>query len=315
MSTQLEAPETTERAPVARPDRLVLSEAVQGPLLVVSWSSAFVAGVIGTRAGTPMLLCLVRFSAGAVLLGLLALAMRSTWPKGKLLAHSAVAGVFMHAVQFCGFYYGLGHGLGGGVSALIQGLSPMIVVVLAALTLGERLGPLQWLGFAIGVGGVGIAIEDRLHLSPTAVLSAFIGLIGISVGTYYQKRFLHGVDVVAGTATQLAAATPVALAAALLLEHPNVSDPARFAAATAWIIAVNTVGVFLLLNHMLRTLPASTVSSFFLAVPAVTSFLSWAFAGQTMSRQAVLGLVIGGIGAALAAFGARRRTVGASRIR
>ncbi|MGL6236254.1 MAG: DMT family transporter [Segniliparus sp.] len=289
-----------------KPRHLALAEAVQGPVLVVSWSSAFVAGVIGTRAGTPLLLCFLRFACAALLLTALAFALRSRWPRGKTLAHTVFAGVFMHAIQFCGFYYGMAHGLGGGVSALIQGLSSMIVVVLAALTLGERLTKAQWLGFAIGIVGVVIAIEDRLAFSPVAVASAFLGLAGISVGTYWQKRFVSGVDVVSGTAVQLAASAPLGLAATFLFEHPQVTDTTRFAGAVLWIVLVNSLGVFLLLNHMLRTLPASSVSTLFLAVPATTSFLSWAFAGQTMSTQAVVGLVIGGFGAALAAYGAAR---------
>ncbi|EFV13037.1 DMT family transporter [Segniliparus rugosus] len=296
------------RGPSDKPRHLALAEAIQGPVLIVSWSSAFVAGVIGTKAGTPLLLCFLRFACAALLLTALAFALRSKWPKGKTLAHTVFAGVFMHAVQFCGFYYGMAHGLGGGVSALIQGLSSMIVVVLAALTLGERLAKAQWLGFVIGIVGVVVAIEDRLAFSPVAVASAFLGLAGISVGTYWQKRFVSGVDVVSGTAVQLAASAPLGLAATLLFEHPQVTDSTRFAGAVAWIVLVNSLGVFLLLNHMLRTLPASSVSTLFLAVPATTSLLSWVFAGQTMSAQAVAGLVIGGIGAALAAWGATRRT-------
>lgn len=295
-----------DQEPAPKPRRLVFAEAVQGPTLVVSWSSAFVAGVIGTRAGTPLLLCFLRFACAALLLAALAFAMRSKWPRGKTLAHTMFAGVFMHAIQFCGFYYGMGHGLGGGVSALIQGLSSMIVVVLAALTLGERLTATQWLGFVVGIVGVVVAIADRLAFSPVAVASAFLGLAGISVGTYWQKRFVSGVDVVAGTAVQLAASAPLGLAAALLFEHPQVTDPTRFAGALLWIVLVNSLGVFLLLNHMLRTLPASSVSTLFLAVPATTSFLSWIFAGQTMSPHAIAGLAIGGFGAALAAFGAAR---------
>ncbi|ADG98647.1 protein of unknown function DUF6 transmembrane [Segniliparus rotundus DSM 44985] len=292
--------------PQTKPRRLVFAEAAQGPLLVVSWSSAFVAGVIGTKAGTPLLLCCLRFTFAALIVGALALVMRSKWPTGRTLLHTVVAGVFMHAVQFCGFYYGMAHGLGGGVSALIQGLSSMIVIVLAALTLGDRLTSAGWAGFVIGVFGVVVAIEDRLALSPVAVASAFLGLVGITVGTYWQKRFVSGVDVFSGTAVQLAASAPLGLAATLLFEHPQVSDPARFGAAVLWIVIVNSVGVFLLLNHMLRTLPASSVSTLFLAVPAVTSLLSWVVAGQTMSKQAVVGLVIGGFGAALAVLAGRR---------
>lgn len=69
-------------------------------VFVVLWSSAFIAAVIGTDAAPTLLLTFSRFAVAGVLLTVLALVSKSSWPKGKLLLHVVVTGLLMQAVQF-----------------------------------------------------------------------------------------------------------------------------------------------------------------------------------------------------------------------
>jgi drug/metabolite transporter (DMT)-like permease len=269
-------------------------------LFVVLWSSAFVAATFGTGASPPLLLTFSRFAAAGVLLTAIALASRAPWPRGRLLGHVVVTGLLMQAMQFGGFYAAIGEGLPGGVVALIQGLNPVLIALLAGAFLGERITRRQWLGFAVGGSGVALAVAGALHFSTGAVVLCFVGLLGLSAGTVYQKRYTAGADVRTGTAVHFLAGAPVMAVLSLTLETPRVTDWGAFTLSLAWIVLVNSLGTFLLLNSMLRKRAANRVGMLFFLTPAVTVALSWLIVGQVPSLWTVAGLVLGGAGVLIA---------------
>ncbi len=270
-------------------------------VFVVLWSSAFIAAVIGTDAAPPLLLTFSRFAVAGVLLTTVALVTKSPWPKGRMLLHVIVVGLLMQAVQFGAFYTAIGAGLPGGVVALIQGFNPVLIALLAGFLLGEEITGRQWLGFAIGGAGVALAVAGALHFSTSAIVLSFVGLLGLSVGTVYQKRYTQGVDVRSGTAVHFLAGAPVMGVMTLTLEDPKVTDWGAFGGALAWIVLINSVGTFLLLNFMLKKQDASRVGTLFFLTPAVTALLAWIVIGQTLSLSAVIGLVLSGAGVLLTA--------------
>jgi drug/metabolite transporter (DMT)-like permease len=282
-------------------------------LFVLLWSSAFIAAVIGLGAVSPLLLTCLRFTVAGLLIAGLALVTRRRWPRGRQLAHVAVSGLFMQALQFGGLYSAIGAGLPSGLVALVQGLNPAVIAMLAAPVLGERIRGRQWLGFGIGALGVLVAVSDQWGLHPGAVLCAGLGLLGLGGGTVYQKRFVSDMDVLAGTSVQFLAGAPVLGVAALLLEQPRVSNWAAFGAALAWIVLVNSVGTFVLLNVMLRRGDASQVGALFFLTPGVTALLSWLAVGSTLSPRELAGLALGGVGVLLAAGRSRRSGAGLRR--
>jgi drug/metabolite transporter (DMT)-like permease len=129
----------------------------------------------------------------------------------------------------------------------------------------------------------------------------FVGLLGLSAGTVYQKRFTQGADVRSGTAVHFLASAPVMGILTLTLEDPKVSDWGAFGGSLAWIVLVNSVGTFLLLNFMLKKQAASRVGTLFFLTPAVTALLAWLVIDQTLSPSAIIGLLLGGVGVLLAA--------------
>ncbi|MFJ5999594.1 DMT family transporter [Streptomyces sp. NPDC092370] len=270
-------------------------------VFVVLWSSAFIAAVIGTDAAPPLLLTFSRFAIAGVLLAVVALVSKSPWPKGKLLLHVVVTGLLMQAVQFGAFYTAIGAGLPGGVVALIQGFNPVLIALMAGFFVGEEITRQQWLGFAIGGAGVALAVAGALDFSTSAIVLSFVGLLGLSAGTVYQKRFTQGADVRSSTAVHFLASAPVMLVMTLTLEDPKVTDWGAFGGSLAWIVLINSVGTFLLLNFMLKKQAASRVGTLFFLTPAVTALLAWLVIGQTLNLSAIIGLVLGGAGVLLAA--------------
>ncbi|MFD0690228.1 DMT family transporter [Actinomadura fibrosa] len=275
------------------------ARAVPG-VFVLLWSSAFIAGAIGVDAAPPLLLMFVRFAVAGLLLAAYAVAVRAPWPRGRALAHVAVSGLLVQAVQFGALYTALGQGLPVGVIALVQGLNPVVIALLAASLLGERVGRWQWAGFVLGAAGVILAVAGRVAFSPLGVVLCLVGLLGLSAGTLYQKRFVPAMDVRTGTAVQFLVAAPPLGAVSLLTETPRVAHWAPFGAALVWIVLVNSIGAFLLLNSMLRRAPASRVAALFFLTPSVTAVLAWLTIGQSLDPLAVAGLLLGGAGVLLA---------------
>ncbi|MFC6884455.1 MULTISPECIES: DMT family transporter [Actinomadura] len=293
------------REPGSRPSRLLrrlpaASGAAVPGVFVVLWSSAFIAGVIGVDAAPPLLLMFSRFAAAGLLLAAFARAVRAPWPRGRTLAHVAVSGLLVQAVQFGALYSALGMGLPAAVVALVQGLNPVVIAVLAARLLGERVNGRQWVGFGLGAAGVLLAVADRVAFSPWGVVLCAIGLLGLSLGTLYQKRFVPEMDVRSGTAVQFLVAAPPLGLLALLLETPRVSDWGAFGGSLGWMVAVNSIGAFVLLNTMLRRSSASRVSTLFFLTPSVTALMAFALVGQALHPLALMGLVLGAAGVLLA---------------
>ncbi|WP_219466611.1 DMT family transporter [Nonomuraea rhizosphaerae] len=270
------------------------------PLFVVMWSSAFIAGVIGVGSAPPLLLIFARFALAGLLLGAFALAVRAPWPRGRQLVHVIVSGILVQAVQFSAFYAAIDLRVPAAVVALVQGLNPVLIALVAGRLLGERVTPRQWLGFGLGAAGVGLAVADRLSFSPAGVLLCVAGLLALSLGTVYQKRYAGDMDVRTGTATQFLISAPLTGAASLVFETPRVTDWPAFSGAVAWLVLVNSVGAFLLLNTMLKNAPASRVSTVFFLTPPVTAVMAWLLVGQALHPLAVAGLLVGGAGVLLA---------------
>ena len=269
-------------------------------LFVVVWSSAFIAGIVGVGAGSPLLLTFVRFTVAGLLLAGFAVATRTKWPRGRALGHVVVAGVLVQAVQFSAFYTAMSLHMPAAVVALVQGLNPVVIALVAGRWLGERVTPRQWVGFGLGTLGVGLAVADRLSFSVAGIVLSLVGLLASSLGTVYQKRFAGDMDVRTGTATQFLVSAPLVGLASVLFESPHVSDWRSFGAAATWLVLVNSIGAFLLLNTMLKNAPASQVSTLFFLTPAVTAVMAWAVVGQTLDPMAVAGLAVGGVGVLLA---------------
>ncbi|MFI9551136.1 DMT family transporter [Nonomuraea endophytica] len=299
---------TSARVREAAPARRVRWPSGWSPapaVFVVLWSSAFIAGIPGVKAAPPLLLMFARFAVAGLLLGAYALVRRVPWPRGRALAHVAVAGLLIQAVQFGAFFSALGTGLPAAVVSLVQGLNP-VVIVLAARFLGERIGAGQWLGFGLGLAGVVLAVADRVSLSASGVALCLLGLAGLSAGTLYQQRYVPRMDALSGTAVQLLVSAPVAGLAWLAIGPVRVSDWTAFGLSVGWMALVNSIAAFIILNRMLLRAPASRVSTLFFLTPAVTAVLAWSLAGQPLSPLAVAGLVLGGCGVLLANFSTRR---------
>ncbi|MFE7639931.1 DMT family transporter [Kitasatospora sp. NPDC057518] len=271
--------------------------------LVVVWSSGFISGKLGLRHAAPYTFATLRFAiAGLVLLAIAGIR-RERLPRGRLLLHLAVAGVLVQGVQFSSIYMGMKLGVSSGLAALVIALYPLTTSLLAVPLLGERVTRGQCLGLVLGMGGVALAVADRIDLSGGYLLGLgflLLGLLGISYGTVHQKRHCARMEPVGGNAVQLLAAAAAALVPALLVEGWSVEFTASYWPVLLWTALINSIVGVGLLYHLLQRHGTSQVSSLFYLVPMCTAAFAAVLLDQPLGVLTLAGLVLASAGTVLA---------------
>jgi drug/metabolite transporter (DMT)-like permease len=264
-------------------------------VFVILWSSGFIGAKLGLPYAAPATFLLLRFVVVLAILLPLCWLSRARWPSPQGAAHVAAAGVLMQAGYLGGVFASIAHGMPAGVSALITGLQPIGTAVLSGWLLRERVSTRQWIGLALGLGGVVAVVADRIivaKLDAPAVLFSLLALGSITLGTVWQKRHGVGVDLRTGAAIQFLAAAAVMAPFAFLFETLEVQWTGEFAFALAWLVLVLSLGAIFLLLYLIRHGAASRVASLFYLVPPSTAVMAWALFGETYSLAAAAGMAL-----------------------
>ena len=129
-------------------------------------------------------------------------------------------------------------------AALIVGVVPVLVALMAAALGRGSTGPVAWLGFALALAGVGLVAGGGSGASAAGdgLVLASVTLSAAAVTA--QPRLLAGRDPVAVTAVQLGSGALVALPAALVLEGLPAAPPAEGWALPAAVLLA-TAGTLL----------------------------------------------------------------------
>ena len=267
---------------------------------ILLWSSGYIGGAFGVRYGEPFTMTFYRFALAALVFLGVALAIKAEWPK-KLTPylHAAAVGLLLQALQFGGLYTGISQGVPAGQAALIVGLMPVFVVIGAYCFLGEQLSWRDLPGSILGVGGVVIVVASSLSGSEASLGgygAVVLALLGITLGTLYQKRFLGGVNLWVGCFIQMVVASLGMLLLAYTTEIMRVTEWAPFAASVAWITLMNSVGALTLLYLMIRRGEASKATNLFHVIPAVTQIMASLVLGEVPSTVAIVGFVVSAVG-------------------
>ncbi|WP_241688229.1 DMT family transporter [Pseudoxanthomonas composti] len=272
-----------------------------GLCFVLVWCTGYIAGKEAVESAAPFTALLLRFGLAAVIFGGLA-AVAGQWRIGWRQAwHSAVTGALMLFLHFGAVYAAFQLGAHAGAAALVIGAMPLVVALLAHLGGSERLQARQWAGMALGFAGVVLVVADRVDgATPAwAWLALIVGLLGISLGTLYQKRYATQVDARAGLFLQNATATVLLLPLALWEGLRFVPD-ARFLLPLLWLVLVNSVGGFALLFLLIRRGAATQVAALFFLTPPVTAVFGWLTLGEHLTWLKACGFALAAAGVWLA---------------
>ncbi|HET7775498.1 MAG TPA: EamA family transporter [Azospira sp.] len=275
-------------------------------LFVLLWSTGFIGAKYGLPYAEPLTFLGVRYVLVLGLMFSLALAFRAPWPATRReWLHIGLSGVLLHAIYLGGVFMAIHRGLPAGITALVVGMQPLLTALGAGWLLGERVRGRQWLGLALGLGGVVLVVSGKFGANPAesllpALIPALAALLGITLGTLYQKRFCPAFDLRSGAVIQFLPTAVLTLVVAACTESQAVQWSGTFVFALLWLVLVLSVGAISLLNLLIRSGSAVNVASLFYLTPPTTALIAWAAFGETLSGLALAGMVLAVSGVYLA---------------
>ena len=272
---------------------------------VVLWATGFIGARYAMPWAEPFAFLSMRFTGAAILLVAIAVALGLKRPTRDEAMHAMVAGVLIHGVYLGGVFWAVHRGMPAGLVALIAGLQPLITAVMAGKLLGEKILPRHWVGLATGFAGVVVVLWPKLGelgsgITTETLAASIVSVLGITLGTIWQKRFASTGNLVATTVWQYVGGGALMVLAAALFETPTVVFNGELVFALAWLVLVLSIGAIFLLMVMIRDGEMSKVASAFYLVPAVTALMAWALFDEQLNLVQIIGMAITTFGVALA---------------
>lgn len=273
-------------------------------VFVLLWSTGFIVARYGTRDAGPMTFLALRLIIAAAVLFVVATVTDAPAINREQFYWAAVTGVGLHAIYLGGVFIAADLGLPSGLSALIAGLHPVVTSVGALLLLSERLRTIQWVGVALGVGGVVAVVIDRLEagvsgITAGAIAAMVVSVLGMSSGTLLQRARGASMPLLRGTAVQYLSASIVLGVGSVTVEHVEVRFTARFVWSLLWAIVVLSIAAVLIMLWLLQRQAAVRVSSLFFLTPALSTIEGALLFDERLGALAVVGLIVALCGVAL----------------
>lgn len=276
---------------------------------VLFWSSGFIVAKYAAPDADPFTFLVARFGITTVVLASIAVASRAPWPASPREAgHSMMAGVLLHGGYLGGVWWAVAQGLPAGISGLIVAAQPLLTALLAAPLLGERVTRRQWIGIVGGFAGIVLVLAPRLSAVDMAALGTvalpmivnFAATVSVTLGTFYQKRFVAGADLRTGTCLQFVGALAVMAPIALATETMRLDLTVTLLATLAWSVLVNSMAAIALLLLMIRHGELSRVATLIYLVPPLTAVEAFILFGESLTAVQVIGMAVTAAGVWLA---------------
>ncbi|GAC1299837.1 MAG: DMT family transporter [Vulcanimicrobiaceae bacterium] len=265
------------------------------------WASAYVPSKIASTQSDPLWFLVARFGTAGLVMLVLALVLRQSFPKTRRAWIVAGAlGVLANAL-YLGLTYTALHHLSSGMGAIVASTNPLVLALVAPRLLGERLTPLKALGLALGFGGVIAIVYVRSgtgSAAPGDVLLAFIGVCASVASTLLYKRAATNESLLAINAIQLLVAGIVLLPlAAFRSPVAHLLLTPELVASFVYLVLVLSVGASLIWFWLLTHGEASRVSAFYYLTPAFGLALSAVLLHEPVGAHDLIGLaaIAGGI--------------------
>jgi drug/metabolite transporter (DMT)-like permease len=284
---------------------------------VAVWGSGYIATKIGLQYAPPLTFLSLRYVFGLLCLLPVVVLWKPVWPRSRAeLAHLAVAGLLMHAVQLGGSHYAQYLGMSAGVIALVASTQPVLTALIAARFLHERLLPRQWLGIGLGLIGVVLVVWHKIDIhevTPASLLAALVALAGVTAATLYQRKFLPQADLKAAAVVQFAVSLAVLAPLALVVEGFRVDWSWPLVASIAFLVIFASILAVSVLHLLMRQGEAARVSSMLYLPPIFAVGLEYAMFGEFPGALGLAGIALACAGVAMTVWARRWKSSISSR--
>jgi drug/metabolite transporter (DMT)-like permease len=267
-------------------------------VLVLAWGSTFAAVKVGLDSAPPVLFSGIRSVLGGAVMAVLAFAragrpqLRDSWPAYAVLT-------LLNVVAFFGLQTLAIRELPSGLAAVLIYLQPVLVGVLAAPLLGERLTGAKVAGLLLGFGGI-VAVSAGAFSGSASVLGvgyAVTAALVWALGTIAFKAYAARVDVWWAVAISFLAGGLVLTLAGAAGEGTAISWSGEFVVASAYTALVGTAMSWSLWFGLVSSGEAGRAASYVFFVPVVSLAIGSVFLHETLGPSLLAGaaLVILGV--------------------
>jgi drug/metabolite transporter (DMT)-like permease len=280
-------------------------------LLVLIWSSTWVAIKIGLEDCPPLLGAGVRFAlAGLVLLVIAAIQRRPLGTDWLLTAVLALAPfAFAYGLVYWGEQY-----VPSGLAAVLFGILPLYTALLATVLLPDE--PLRaplLVGVLIGIGGLSLAFVESVELGSAekAALGASalaLAPLGAALGSISQKRRAGRLDaVVLNGWAMLVGGLLLLPASALSEDWGEFVWSAESVGSIAYLALFGSAIAFVTLTVLLRHISAMAMSFLAMLLPFGALLFGAALYDESITARAVAGALLVATGLGIAQWSRRSR--------
>jgi drug/metabolite transporter (DMT)-like permease len=264
--------------------------------MAICFGGTWVAGAVAVDAAPPFAIAAVRFGVASLLLVAWArLARRPLSPITRA-DLPMIAGLGLTAIAGYNWLFltGLTLAPASDGAIIVPGLAPVFTLMFASLFLGERLGLVAYLGFAVAAVGLWLVVDPTGASTEGRLLGDLLFLAGAVCWGIYSvlariasRRF----DAVSTTLYGTAFGT-LLLAAAAVVEGGLgrlATAPAEGLLGIGYLAVFGTVAAFVLLNVGVARIGAARASAFALLVPIVGVLSSVAMLGEQLGPGTLVG--------------------------
>lgn len=197
-----------------------------------------------------------------------------------------------------------------GVGTLVTMIEPLMIAILAALLLGEKLTRWVLLGVVVAIAGAAVLFwpdiraEAPQSISPLGILYLFLCCMGWAIYTIATKPLLARHDSFTVTAVTMLIAAPIMIGAA------SQPLPVLFAslslqqwAEVAYLVLVTGIGGTMLWNFGSKHLSSTAAGTFLYLIPVVAVAAGALILGEAVTLHVVAGGLLMLAGVAAAQFG------------
>lgn len=239
--------------------------------------------------GRPLLAALMRsLPTGIVLVIGTGLPPRGWWGRFVVLS-------LLYCSAFFPLLFVAAYLLPGGVAAVINSLTPILVVILSVPWLGTKIKAIHLVAGALGVLGVGLLVlRSNAQLNVWGLLAMTTCVIMMGFATVLTKRWglPPGMNAARFTGWTFLLGGLTLLPFTLILEGLPSELTARNIGGLVYLVVFSGIVAYALWFWGLQQLPASSVTFLSLINPVVAAVLGWVVLGQALNGWQLLGAVI-----------------------
>ncbi|MFI1092458.1 EamA family transporter [Streptomyces sp. NPDC020917] len=270
-------------------DRQLLTSGVTA-LAPAVWGSTYLVTTEWLPPSRPLLDTTLRaLPAGLILLTFARTLPTRTWLWRVLVLGTLNIGAFNYLLFVAAYR------LPGGVAAMIMAVQPMIVLVLAALLMGDRIRRPNVVACLFGAGGVALLVfKGSATINLVGVAAALAAATCMATGITFTKFWgrPEGVGLLPFTGWQLTAGGLVSVPFALFVEGLPERITWTNTLGFTYLMLVGAVLSYVVWFRGIERLPALAVSFLALGSPIVATLLGYVFKGQRLSLLQLVGILV-----------------------